>query len=74
MFHYLLQYRASKLQYLHDIPGFIKSLYKATGGEICFFSETVIENIDAVNKGVKALIKTETGEIVFIATNVGFHF
>jgi len=54
--------------------GFAQNLYKAVDGEISFFSETPMENIDAVNKEVKALINIKTGEVAFIATNVGFHF
>ncbi len=54
--------------------GYSQNLYKAVDGEISFFSETPMENIDAVNKAVKALINTKTGEVAFIGTNVGFHF
>jgi hypothetical protein len=56
------------------IVGYTQGLYKAVDGDISFFSETPMENIDAVNKDVKALINTKTGEVAFIATNVGFHF
>lgn len=51
-----------------------QNIYKAVGGDISFFSETPMENIDAVNNDVKGLINTKTGEVAFIATNVGFHF
>ncbi|MGB0881951.1 MAG: YceI family protein [Vicingaceae bacterium] len=51
-----------------------QNIFKAVEGEISFFSETPMENIDAVNKDVKALINTKTGEVAFLATNVGFHF
>jgi hypothetical protein len=54
--------------------GYSQNLYKAVDGEISFFSETPMENIDAVNKDVKALINIKTGEVAFIGTNVGFHF
>lgn len=53
---------------------FSQNLYKAVSGDISFFSKTPMEDIDAVNKDVKALINTKTGEVAFIATNVGFHF
>ena len=53
---------------------FSQNLYKAVNGDISFFSKTPMEDIDAVNKDVKALINTKTGEVAFIATNVGFHF
>lgn len=60
--------------FLLTVVGYSQSLYKATDGEISFFSETAMENIDAVNKDVKALINTKSGEVAFIVANVGFHF
>lgn len=51
-----------------------QGLYKATDGEISFFSEAPVENINAINKDVKALINTENNEVAFIVTNVGFKF
>ncbi len=60
--------------FLSTVVGYSQNLYKAVDGEIAFFSETVMENIDAVNKDVKALINTKTGEVAFIVANVGFHF
>ena len=54
--------------------GYSQNLYKATDGSITFFSETPMENIDAVNKDVKALINTKNGDIAFIVANIGFHF
>jgi len=60
--------------FFSTIIGYSQGLYKAVDGDISFFSETPMENIDAVNKDVKALINTKTGEVAFIATNVGFHF
>jgi len=56
------------------IVGYSQNLYKSVSGEISFFSETPMENIDAVNKDVKSLINTKNGDIAFIVTNVGFHF
>lgn len=56
------------------VVGYSQNLYKATSGEISFFSETPMENIDAVNKDVKALINTENGDIAFIVANRGFKF
>ncbi len=60
--------------FLSSIVGYSQGLYKATDGEIAFFSETAMENIDAVNKDVKALINSKSGEVAFIVANVGFHF
>lgn len=51
-----------------------QDLYKATDGEISFFSEAPVENISAVNKDVKALINAKNAEVAFIVTNVGFKF
>jgi len=54
--------------------GYSQNLFKATSGEISFFSTTPIEDIDATNKLVKALINTENNETVFITTIIGFRF
>ena len=51
-----------------------QDLYKATDGEISFFSEAPVENISAINKDVKALINPKNGEVAFIVTNIGFKF
>ncbi|MBL1231235.1 MAG: hypothetical protein CMD31_07535 [Flavobacteriales bacterium] len=51
-----------------------QDLYKATDGEISFFSEAPVENISAINKDVKALINAKNAEVAFIVTNVGFKF
>lgn len=56
------------------IMGNSQNLYKATSGEISFFSETSMENIDAVNKDIKALINTKNGDVAFIVANRGFKF
>ena len=60
--------------FLSNVVGYSQGLYKAVDGDISFFSETPMENIDARNNYVKALINTKTGEVAFIATNIGFHF
>ena len=54
--------------------GFSQDLYKSSKGEISFFSKTPMENIDAVNSNLKALINSKNGEIAFIVTNIGFKF
>ena len=56
------------------IIGYSQNLYKATSGEISFFSETPMENIDAVNKDIKALINTKNGDVAFMVANRGFKF
>jgi hypothetical protein len=60
--------------FLSTILGYGQGIYKVVEGDISFFSETPMENIDAVNKAVKGLIKSSTGDVAFMATNVGFHF
>ncbi len=56
------------------LAGYSQHIYKATSGEISFFSKTPMEDIDAVNKNLKALINTKNGDMAFIVTNIGFHF
>lgn len=56
------------------VIGFSQDLYKATSGEISFFSKTPMEDIDAVNENLKALINSKNGDVAFIATNIGFKF
>jgi len=51
-----------------------QELFKATSGKISFFSETPMENIDATNEMVKALINPKNNEVAFITTIVGFRF
>ena len=49
-----------------------QDLYKATDGEISFFSEAPVENISAINKDVKALINAKNAEVAFIVTNENY--
>ncbi len=60
--------------FFSTVVGFCQGVYKATDGDVSFFSETPIENIDAVNKDVRALLNTKNGGVAFIVTNIGFHF
>ena len=53
---------------------FGQNIYKATSGEISFFSEAPMENIEAHNTQVKALINTDKKEIAFIVPVIGFKF
>ena len=61
------------IAFIHTINAYTQ-IYKATDGEISFFSEAPVENISAVNKDVKALINAKNAEVAFIVTNVGFKF
>lgn len=54
--------------------GNAQDVRKSTSGEISFFSETPVEDIDAVNKKVRGIIKPKTSDVAFVATIVGFHF
>jgi hypothetical protein len=57
-----------------SLVGFSQQIYQAKGGNISFFSKTPLEDIDAINKDVKALLKTDDGSVAFVVTNVGFRF
>ena len=51
-----------------------QDIYKSVDGSISFFSETPVENINAANRQLQALINTKNGEVAFVVTNVGFEF
>lgn len=51
-----------------------QNIYKSTDGNVSFFSETPMENIDAENKTLTALLNVKTGEMAFLVTNNGFKF
>lgn len=53
---------------------FSQEIYKSSQTEITFFSETPLENIDAINKEGKAILNTKTNELVFITSIIGFKF
>jgi len=53
---------------------FGQGIYKATSGEISFFSEAPMENIEAHNTQIKALINTDKKEIAFVVPVIGFKF
>jgi polyisoprenoid-binding protein YceI len=53
---------------------FSQEVCKSSSCEISFFSETPMENIDAVNKDGKAILNTKTNELVFVVTIIGFKF
>ena len=48
--------------------------YQSSSCEIVFFSETPLENIDAINKEAKAILNVKTNELVFITSIIGFKF
>lgn len=51
-----------------------QSLLSTKTGQISFFSETPIRNIEAVNNEVTSMINTETGEIGFVVPVKSFRF
>ena len=53
---------------------FSQEIYKSSQTEISFFSETPVENIDAISKEGKALLNTKTNELVFITAIIEFKF
>ena len=53
---------------------FSQDIFKSTSCEISFFSETPVENIDAINKEGKAILNIKTNELVFITSIIGFKF
>lgn len=52
----------------------IAQKYKSTTGNIKFYSEELLEDITAINKDVKSIFDSESGQIVFSVTITGFEF
>lgn len=59
---------------IYSINSYTQGLYKTSEGTISFFSETPMENIDATNEAVSALLNTKNNELVVISTIRGFKF
>ena len=53
---------------------YAQTLYTTKIGQISFFSETPIRNIEAMNNEVVSMINTETGEIGFVVPVKSFRF
>jgi polyisoprenoid-binding protein YceI len=53
---------------------FSQTLFQTKTGQISFFSETPVRNIEAINNQVASLINTETGEVVFSVPIKEFKF
>jgi hypothetical protein len=51
-----------------------QAIYKCSEGEVSFFSETPMENIDAHNKSISSFINTATGDVVFVIPVRNFKF
>ena len=53
---------------------FCQSIYMASSGEIDFFSEAPMENIEAKNTQVRAIMNIDKSELAFIVPVIGFKF
>ncbi|MBL7923328.1 MAG: YceI family protein [Bacteroidia bacterium] len=51
-----------------------QSVYLATGGNVNFFSETPLENIDASSQSMTAVLTSSTGEVMFTVPMRTFKF
>src|SRR5436190_4280874 len=51
-----------------------QGIYKCNDGDVSFFSETPMENIDAHNKNISSFINTATGDVVFVIPVRNFKF
>ncbi len=49
-------------------------IYTAKSGEVTFFSEAPLENIEAVNKVATSLLNTASNDIAFSVTMIAFEF
>lgn len=49
-------------------------LYMTRNGQVSFYSETPMENIDATNNEVTSMVNVETGEVVFALLVKSFRF
>lgn len=49
-------------------------LYSTSKGKVGFFSKTPVEDIQAVNNSVLAVLKAETNELAVAITNMSFEF
>lgn len=57
-----------------SLPAKTQNIYSCTNGEVTFYSEAPVENIDAVSKSMNSVLNTSTGEIVFIVPITSFKF
>lgn len=48
--------------------------YKLTSGEISFYSEAPVEDIEATNKQIQSIFDAATGELAYIVKIKGFQF
>lgn len=49
-------------------------IYKQTSSEVHFFSEAPLENIEAINKASKAVLRVKDSALVVVITNMAFKF
>lgn len=55
-------------------PAFSQQIVSSTNGEITFFSEAPIENIEAVSRSLNSVLNTETNDILFVVSIRSFEF
>jgi len=62
------------LTLLITTASFAQPMYMTRNGQISFYSKTPMENIDAVNNEVTAMINSSTGELAFAVLIKSFRF
>jgi polyisoprenoid-binding protein YceI len=53
---------------------FAQNIFMCKNGEISFFSESPVENIDATSKSMNSVLNTSTSEIAFVVPMTSFTF
>jgi hypothetical protein len=53
---------------------YAQSIFNCRDGEVSFYSETPLENIDATSKGLNVVLNSVNGEIVLIVPYTSFKF
>src|SRR4051812_42398287 len=51
-----------------------KNIFVCNSGEVTFFSEAPVENIDATSKSMHSILNTSNNEIVFVVAMRSFQF
>ena len=75
-----MQFQISMKQFLVIIFLFIvqktysQSIFVCHNGEVTFFSEALIENIDATSNSMNSILNTSNNEIVFVVPMTSFKF
>jgi len=59
---------------LFSTSSFGQTIYSCRNGQASFYSETPIENIDAISNSLNAVLNTTSGELVLIVAYTSFKF